>query len=642
MAKQWQWDRCTGVGRAKRRRRLAILASGVVLAVGPTGPTLSRAQQPASVEQGWSSAERIWWSEVSQGSRLIPLAFLAALEQPDTTELFLHASHIARFGYLPPPRTAAGRPVLPLGFPVDKTADDGMSITRLRWRESQKSDEPWVGMNCAACHSAQITFKGRTLQVMGAPANADFQGFLEAMDRALQQTLADAARFARFANRVLGAGHSQVSRSMLATSLESLIAWRRTLEDQGATALRYGPARLDAVGHIMNKVAVVVGGGKTEPWPADAPVSYPFVWNAPQHDRVQWNGIANNDPSPVRVRGQPTDFGALGRNVGEVIGVFADVTVDSFALNGFGSSVQVRNLIEIERLLGKLRSPAWPTDIFGPLDRAKVSRGSQVYVEKGCHHCHKPLDRTDLTSRVKAEMSSLSEAGTDIWMACNSWSYSNASGILTGTKANILKGEVLGDKESGAKLLTAMVTGVLIGKADDIVQSFARDLFSPPSSIFAAGAPRDRLQPAAGFPDDERKRRLATNCLGAEDALLAYKARPLNGIWATAPYLHNGSVPTLYDLLLPSDLRPLTVSPSIPLPAGPYRPSSFFVGTREFDPVRVGFKVDAEASDNRFAFNTRTPDGKEILGNSNAGHDYGTRSLSEADRLALVEYLKSL
>ncbi len=54
---------------------------------------------------------------------------------------------------------------------------------------------------------------------------------------------------------------------------------------------------------------------------------------------------------------------------------------------------------------------------------------------------------------------------------------------------------------------------------------------------------------------------------------LGYIARPLNGIWATAPYLHNGSVPTLYDLLLPAEQRPRT----------------FYTGSNEFDPVKVGY-----------------------------------------------------
>ena len=57
---------------------------------------------------------------------------------------------------------------------------------------------------------------------------------------------------------------------------------------------------------------------------------------------------------------------------------------------------------------------------------------------------------------------------------------------------------------------------------------------------------------------------------------LVYKARPLNGIWATAPYMHNGSIPNLWELLKkPED-----------------RLTSFWVGSREFDPARVGYKTD--------------------------------------------------
>ncbi len=66
-------------------------------------------------------------------------------------------------------------------------------------------------------------------------------------------------------------------------------------------------------------------------------------------------------------------------------------------------------------------------------------------------------------------------------------------------------------------------------------------------------------------------------------SLLSYKARSLNGIWATAPYLHNGSVPTLYDLLLPVNAREA---------APKARPVTFKVGAREFDPVKVGFRYE--------------------------------------------------
>jgi hypothetical protein len=99
-------------------------------------------------------------------------------------------------------------------------------------------------------------------------------------------------------------------------------------------------------------------------------------------------------------------------------------------------------------------------------------------------------------------------------------------------------------------------------------------------------------------------------------ATKGYVARPLLGVWATAPYLHNGSVPTLHDLLLPAKQR----SRSFPL------------GHRDFDPVKVGYRTTVERP--RFTFDTSQ------VGNTNAGHEYGT-TLSDAERLALIEYLKT-
>jgi len=117
------------------------------------------------------------------------------------------------------------------------------------------------------------------------------------------------------------------------------------------------------------------------------------------------------------------------------------------------------------------------------------------------------------------------------------------------------------------------------------------------------------------------------NCLrfaaATGGANLAYKARPLVGVWATAPYLHNGSVPTLYDLLLPAEKRP----------------ASFPLGTREFDPKHVGFSI-APSRQNDFTFRAVGMDGRAVPGNSNQGHDFDNASLTEHQRLALVEYLK--
>ncbi|MFX7412378.1 hypothetical protein ABTI97_18860, partial [Acinetobacter baumannii] len=66
----------------------------------------------------------------------------------------------------------------------------------------------------------------------------------------------------------------------------------------------------------------------------------------------------------------------------------------------------------------------------------------------------------------------------------------------------------------------------------------------------AADAPGALLLAENVAADSDKARRLE-QCLAMTSDLMAYKARPLNGIWASPPYLHNGSVATLYDLLLP-------------------------------------------------------------------------------------------
>lgn len=125
--------------------------------------------------------------------------------------------------------------------------------------------------------------------------------------------------------------------------------------------------------------------------------------------------------------------------------------------------------------------------------------------------------------------------------------------------------------------------------------------------------------------------------------IAGYKPRPLEGVWATPPFLHNGSVPTLYQMLLPPTQRD----------------QRFFVGRRDFDPVHVGYMTqpDAQRNDDGFWLDTSIP------GNLNIGHGFAADAatwskhqqdpkanplptgvigpeLSDEQRFALVEYLK--
>jgi len=99
-----------------------------------------------------------------------------------------------------------------------------------------------------------------------------------------------------------------------------------------------------------------------------------------------------------------------------------------------------------------------------------------------------------------------------------------------------------------------------------------------------------------------------------------YVAVPLDGVWLRAPYLHNGSVPSLEELFEPPGKR---------------RPT-FYRGYDVYDPHRVGFISDGEAAQRiGMPYDTRLP------GNSNAGHLYGV-DLPPAQKRALIEFLKTL
>ena len=125
-------------------------------------------------------------------------------------------------------------------------------------------------------------------------------------------------------------------------------------------------------------------------------------------------------------------------------------------------------------------------------------------------------------------------------------------------------------------------------------------------------------------PQHAERMNKVTGTLGMRNAELqgaqGYVARPLVGVWLLAPYLHNGSVPTLHDLLTP--------------PA--QRPQIFFRGYDVIDVDKVGFiATGPEAEAHGFRFDTQQ------RGNSNAGHNYGT-ALPDLDKRALLEYLKTI
>jgi len=366
-------------------------ANDIALLLGAAASAQSpgTVQKPTFLSQSWSDDDRSWFYTTSEGSQILPYAWFMSLERPDSTELFA-ADKLTRFGYLPNPfdsseRKARNPDGLPVGF-VKDVDDRG----------------EWIGMTCAACHTGRVQFKDRLIQVDGARSNADMFAFIKELGEAMAATAAEPAskKFRDFAARVLGERTTEGDRARLQRSLKAASDAFAAYVNSSTSTVAWGPARLDAFGMIFNRATAIDLRDPSNNAPPDAPVSYPFLWDTSYHNVVQWNGSARNTNAIER----------LGRNVGEVLGVFAHTDIGRDPLPLFyWTSVKRLNLLAIEARLRKLTSPRWPVNL-SPIDAPKAAAGKRHYATY-CLSCH-ALAKTSPHRDQTVELTPVEEVGT--------------------------------------------------------------------------------------------------------------------------------------------------------------------------------------------------------------------------------------
>ncbi|WP_377190480.1 di-heme-cytochrome C peroxidase [Ruegeria meonggei] len=559
------------------------------------------------VPQNWDSTQRqeFWFTD--QGSRIIPYVWFLHLEQPNGTARFSASDNLNKYRYLPQNPTELNPDGLPIGFTRGLVGGN---------REYGAISEDWLGLNCAACHSGQVEYQGSKYLIDGAPTMGDFQRMFRDLAASMEATLNDSEKFNRFAAAVIADNKTSKysgtdNADQLRNQLVQLTTVRRDWNARNGVPDDYGYGRLDAVGIIVNEIAASGLGTPENISHPNAPVSYPFIWDTPQHDVVQWNGSVTN-----------AGLGVITRNFTEVLGVFGNLEIAEDNSEVLSSSVNPAGLAKLEGLLSQLESPLWTNTDLPTLDTEMVNNGKVVF-EKFCAGCHQDIgDRTDPARQVKAKMLPVfnpknptdpDALATDVAMAENFLKkISGAPGLISGAVGNAIFLALLNNKEDALNAIKA-------GQSPDVVailDAAAAQHLDGTANTASVGA---YLQEVAGrFPSPvPEHNKLA--CF-PEGSLPCYKARPLNGIWATAPFLHNGSVRTMRQLLLPTNQRE----------------TSFQIGAREFDPVDMGFVNEGD-----YTFDT------SLSGNSNNGHDgpiYGNAELSKDPTMmnALLEYLKSL
>ncbi len=533
-------------------------------------------EQMVHAEQGWTEGQRFHFHHTPQGTRL-------------GCEPFTDKTYLSRFGFL---ASATESKLNPDGLPI------GFARQEDFYDPETRKTYPAVGLNCAACHTGELHYGKYAVQIDGAPAMIETAEFQKALGLSVIFTDLIPFRYGRFEKRVLGPNPSDDQKADLKKSFTAFIErakFEKTNTDKGK--IYDNPAgfgRTDALTRIGNQVFAVDMMNAANFAQANAPVRFPQIWDASWFTWVQYNSSIS-DP--------------LVRNVGEALGVRAAAKLHGPDAKDFANSVHIEGLKAEEDLLSGtvpyqgLWSPKWPS-VFPPLDNTKVVRGAELY-KLHCQKCHLPPVAelvADLKSQrplywwenrlgkrflivkdVKADF-----MGTDPHEAIDFINRTADTGDL-------------GQGRVSAATGLDLVTNGIVNKY------FEKMKFSQQQQLEWRGY-RDPRDPAVRSEP-------------------IYKARPLNGIWAVSPYLHNGSVPNLYELLSPQNERSNT----------------FWLGTKQFDPIKVGH--DPSELKGGYLYDVTKP------GNSNHGHEFkdGPRgngaigpALSPEDRWALVEYLKSL
>ncbi len=552
----------------------------------------SSANKALTVPQGWTEDEAKTAYHLYEGSQLMPLRWFLALELSGSNVKLI--DNISSYGLIPADIGSADTSKNPDRLPIGMASVEDIETSHLY------GEKKWVGVNCTACHTGMIEIAGKKLLIEGGQSLFNIQTLEYDILKSVDSTILDADKLGRFA-KALQASEASVRKNLQIYS-EDLKGWvgrnHRFLNQENAE-IPYGPGRIDGLGGATNDLlcymtdrmgSADLNKKYTDPRncrSSQPPTSLPHLWGMTQEQFVQWFGNVHS---------------SIGRNMGQATATYGKnwVEADASGRPRYRTTANLDGVYGFERLYDKLRSPSWNDLVHAglaePLAADRVARGKEIFV-KDCESCHSIQPESTfpnifLNSYWRITVNPVKEVGTE-------QEYFNANFLRTAIVPDALlqdykKGggdnKIGADNTTSAAAYRAFVIGSMITEAFDIHK------ISLLQKLKMSNCRNNALvQPVEG-----------------------YKARSLEGVIFTGPYLHNGSVPTLVDLLEPTDKRPKT----------------FTVGCRKYDLSTMGYDCGASA-DGSFLFDTTQ------FGNSNQGHEYGVNLTTESKR-DLIEFLKSL
>jgi mono/diheme cytochrome c family protein len=548
-------------------RRLAAALFVFTISCGSTKP-VARPARTVQLNQGWSAREVQFFNHSTEGTNLAPLDFV--LHLPGFV-----AKMSKDYGFIPSEKADLNPHGLPVGFAIDE-------------RPKKLGDRAYLGITCSGCHTRQLTYSkdGQTwlLPVHGGPSLVDYPRFKKDLYDAFFALLKDDNAAREFAKGVLGKEPDAAGIAALRDEIREFTGPVTMTEAIFANAkipaADFGPGNLNALsqGNYNNyglagwlkQKGYQTGGGGDPIFPRmEGAVNYPPMWFAPSDTWAQWF---------VEI------YNAAPRNWVQSIStseVRPPKMIEALKGRALVASVHYENLDQIQRSLELLRPPKWPEEVLGAINPDDAKAGRLLY-EQQCAECHTRKVAAPNRLGIVLKERPAFDVGTDpVAYEQFAGKAAERAAALTGL-SNMLLGirKAQFEKSYGEHAQDYMN---LESRGVDVLFRLAKDYSSS----------KDAPWPRSGA---------------------AYWAPPMDGIFATSPYFHNGSVRTLKDVLT--------------VPAE--REKTFKTGSAEFDAERIGLKNEGP-----FLYDTKQP------GKGNGGHPFGT-DLSPAEKTALIEYLKSL
>lgn len=566
----------------KRILKVMLLYVTVIVGVYCSGPQIKTETTSTNIDtgkliylnQGWSTEDRADFYWAPQGSALLSYDIYMTLKDPETRALINSPAVTNQFGFL----TEPAHPKNPDNFPV--------GVAKSVVKDGPFKGE-YVGLTCAACHTNQINYEGINIRIDGGNSTA-FQivPWLKKLTSSLEHVQKNKSAFKEMVAEI--GKNGKVDEADLRKRLDEDVQIAKSWINQVLfSKIENGPGRMDAFGGIANAFLGIHSGIMENITVNEAPVKPPFLWTSSHSAWAEWSGVS---PNP------------LSRNYSEALGVFSryDLTSTGNPNNYAISTVDIKQLAHIEKMIRRLAPPQWPQEILGRIDSAKAARGAKLFTTN-CASCHSIYPhrwsepREQGKRMIENALVPQSVVGTD---PANLKSYALDTNAVVETKH--LK-RFFGGKEK-------VTPTEFFQLAEGAMMQY---------SIAQAGLTPEEILDANGYLTIERMK-------NDKAPFGVYKAATRDGAWSIGPYLHNASVPNLYELLSPAKERS----------------ESFYVNS-QFDPVKVGINTNQKTG---FKFDTK------LAGNSNAGHSFEDtkgpgvigRKFTETERYEIIEFLKSI